>query len=143
MVALSDLAKQCETASRISCRFCCDPPIHLEEPGTAVNLYRIAQEAVHNAQRHSRAAEISIELQRVGDNLEIVVTDDGRGMPEVPGTHTGMGLASIRQRARLMGGDCLVQRGTGGGTVVRCWVPFAGQQARLRGPKRATSGREG
>jgi two-component system CheB/CheR fusion protein len=130
MEALNTLVKQCETTSGIPCRFQCEPPIHFEDPGTALHLFRIAQEAVHNARRHSQAAEISVTLQRVGDSLEIVVTDDGTGLKQVPGNHSGIGMDSMRQRARLLGGDCSVLPREGGGTVVRCRVPLPDRRTR-------------
>jgi signal transduction histidine kinase len=62
-----------------------------------------------------------------------VVTDDGRGLGEIPAGHSGIGLDSMRQRARLLGGDCSIQPREGGGTVVRCWVPLPDLLARNTG----------
>ena len=130
MEALKTLARQCETVSRIPCRFRCEPPIHLDDPATALHLFRIAQEAVNNAVRHGQPGQITVSLGQRAQRLEIVVTDDGRGLGEVPEGHAGIGLDSMRQRARLLGGDCLIQAREGGGTVVRCWVPLPGLRAR-------------
>jgi len=130
MAALNTLTQQCETASGISCRFQCEPPIHVEDPGTALHLFRIAQEAVHNAQRHSQAAEIMVTLQQVGESLEIVVTDDGIGLKQATGHHPGIGLDSIRQRTRLLSGECSILPREGGGTAVTCRVPSPDRRTR-------------
>jgi two-component system CheB/CheR fusion protein len=124
MVALDALAKQSEASSGIACRFECEPPVHVEDSGTAVQLYRIAQEAVHNAVRHAEATQIVVTLTRKEQRLEIAVSDDGRGLDDRPAGHPGIGLASMHQRARLLGGDCSIEpRDEGSGTVVMCWVP--------------------
>jgi len=132
MAALRYLVRQCETVSNIPCRFECDSAVHVDDPGTALHLYRIAQEALNNAVRHSGAGAITLTLQRDGDHLSVVVHDDGRGVtPPAPG-HPGIGVASMQQRARLLGGDCTVRPRPGGGTTVHCWVPATPAAARLR-----------
>jgi two-component system CheB/CheR fusion protein len=123
MAALGTLARQSEAASGIACRFECRPPVHLEDSVPALQLFRIAQEAVHNALRHAEASQLVLRLKREAGRLEISVTDDGRGMRDMPAGHPGTGLEGMRQRARLLGGDCSVQPRDGGGTVVICWVP--------------------
>jgi two-component system sensor kinase FixL len=123
MAALQHLAQHCEATSGIACRFRCDPPVHVDEPVTALHLFRIAQEAVSNAVRHARPAHITISLAEAAQRLEIVVADDGRGIGERPAGGAGLGMDGMRQRARLLGGDIVVQSRDGGGTVVTCAVP--------------------
>ena len=130
MVALDTLAKQCTAASGIPCRFQCEPPVHVEDTATAVHLFRIAQEAMHNAVRHAEATQIGVNLSRKAQRLEIAVTDDGRGLGDIPDGHPGMGLTSMHQRARLLGGNCAIEPRDGGGTVVLCWVPWLGRGGR-------------
>lgn len=135
MAALEHLAKQCETTSGIPCRFQCEPPVHVEDPGTALHLFRIAQEAVNNAVRHGQPAQITLSLGQIAKRLEMVVTDDGRGLGEIPAGHSGIGLDSMRQRASLLGGDCSIQSREGGGTLVRCWVPWPALMVRNAGTR--------
>ncbi|MGB7219770.1 MAG: PAS domain S-box protein, partial [Vicinamibacterales bacterium] len=123
MVALQDLAERCRQVSGVPCRFQCEPPVHVEEAGTALHLFRIAQEAINNAVRHGQPSQITVTLARTASHLEVTVADDGRGFSDVPAGHAGLGLVSMRQRARLLGGDCSVESRQGGGTVVKCWVP--------------------
>jgi len=129
MVALQDFAKQSETLYKVSCVFQCEKPVHFDDPTAARHVFRIVQEAVNNAVRHGQPAHVTIGLERIGPRLEIVVTDDGRGLGEIPAGHSGIGLDSMRQRARLLGGDCSIQPREGGGTLVRCWIPSPSQGA--------------
>ncbi|MDW8249154.1 MAG: sensor histidine kinase [Myxococcales bacterium] len=65
-------------------------------------LYRIIQEALTNVARHARASRVSVVIRREGRGLQLIVEDDGRGVN--PGQARGGGLASIEERARLLGG---------------------------------------
>jgi signal transduction histidine kinase len=77
-------------------------------PDTAADLFRITQEAVANAGRHAEAEAVSISLRKVGNEVELRVTDNGRGFRD--GDPLGdaqpghLGLASMRERAELMQG---------------------------------------
>jgi signal transduction histidine kinase len=140
MAALENLARQCETVSSVPCRFQCERPVHVEDPGVALHLFRIAQEAVNNAVRHGQPTQITVSLVENAQGLEIVVTDNGRGFGEIAAGHSGVGLKGMRQRARLLGGDCSIHPRDGGGTVVACWVPSPSKAADARA---ATPGRRG
>jgi signal transduction histidine kinase len=92
--------------------------------GVEAALYRVAQEALHNALRHSGAATIGLCLSRVGRRVILEVSDDGRGfMPEAPSS--GFGLASMAERAAAAGGKLTIRSGASG-TVVRMTVPVVG-----------------
>ena len=125
MAALEHLAQQCQAASGVNCRFACEPPVLVADPDTALHLFRIAQEAVNNAVRHARPTQISLSLAQRGQRLNLFVTDDGGGIGKVQPGHSGIGSESMRQRARLLGGDCTIEARDGGGTVVACWVPLS------------------
>ncbi|MGA2663134.1 MAG: PAS domain-containing protein [Verrucomicrobiota bacterium] len=89
---------------------------------TATHLYRIAQEAVNNALKHSGARHIRIHLSRVEGGIVLEVRDDGRGLGPSPARHSGMGLHIMDYRARLIGGSLQLESGPNG-TVVTCRVP--------------------
>ena len=92
--------------------------------GVEAALYRVAQEALHNALRHSGAATIGLCLSRVGRRVILEVSDDGRGfMPEAPSS--GFGLASMAERAAAAGGKLAIRSGASG-TLVRMTVPVVG-----------------
>jgi signal transduction histidine kinase len=86
-------------------------------PTVDAAIYRVAQEALHNALRHSGASRVRLVL--TPDGLE--VTDDGRGFV-VSGTGPGLGLASMRERAAAVDGTLLVTSAPGDGTRIRLTV---------------------
>jgi PAS domain S-box-containing protein len=88
---------------------------------TATHLYRIAQEAVNNAVKHSGARCISIRLSGPEGSIELKIKDDGRGLPTAAERHAGMGLHIMDYRARRIGGVLKIS-GNGNGTVVECRV---------------------
>jgi signal transduction histidine kinase len=88
---------------------------------TEAALYRVAQEALHNALRHSGARAVCVCLARTARRVALDIKDDGHGFaPEAPSG--GVGLASMRQRAANVGGALRIRSGTSG-TLVRMTVP--------------------
>jgi signal transduction histidine kinase len=83
-------------------------------------LYRIAQEAVTNAVRHSGAHGISITLARKDGETALSIEDDGTGLSSEAMQADGMGLRTMRYRAELVGGKLEVGPGPSGGTRVVC-----------------------
>jgi signal transduction histidine kinase len=85
-------------------------------------LYRIATEALHNALRHAGAAEVRMSVCAVGCRVTLEVSDDGSGF--VPGLPTsGVGLASMRDRAAAAGGTLDIRSAPERGTTVRLVLP--------------------
>ena len=96
------------------------PSVSLGEIGT--QMVRILQEALTNTRRHSRARSVVVTLGMEGTDLVAAVSDDGRGF--VPGSASGVGLSSMRERAALIGGDLEVVSEPGRGARVRLRVPL-------------------
>ncbi len=94
-------------------------------PGARITAYRIAKEAIVNARAHSGAQRIGIELRRDRGGVELTVRDDGCGfdVASVPARPGHMGLAVMRDRAAIAGGDLRVTSRRPGGTVVTAWLP--------------------
>jgi two-component system sensor histidine kinase UhpB len=91
-------------------------------------VYRVAQEALSNAARHSGAARVEVRLRRLDDGgVELTVADDGRGFA-FDESERGLGLGGMRERALLIGGDLTIESRPGRGTTVRLTVP--GESAR-------------
>jgi two-component system NarL family sensor kinase len=93
------------------------------EPAIADPLYRIAQEAVHNALRHSGGRRVQLRLSRAPTALTLTVQDDGVGFDPAD-TVGGLGLAGIRDRAADLGGRLAIDRSPDGGTRVEVEVPW-------------------
>ena len=85
-------------------------------------LYRVAQEALHNALRHAGAGRIAIELSRSPRRVILAVTDDGAGF--AAGAPEGLGFASMRGRAAAVGGTLTIRSAPGAGTSVRLALPL-------------------
>jgi signal transduction histidine kinase len=86
-------------------------------------VYRVAQEALHNALRHSGAPVIDISISETAARFVLAVTDTGHGFS--PDTApAGLGLSSMRQRAEEAGGDLTVRSAPGQGTTVRLEIPL-------------------
>ncbi len=91
-------------------------------PARDAAAYRIAQEALHNALRHSGAAGIEISLHRTVRRVILEVTDDGRGFsPDAPAS--GLGLTSMRERAAAIGAALSISSTPGSGTKVTLAIP--------------------
>jgi signal transduction histidine kinase len=85
-------------------------------------LYRVAQEALNNAVKHGHAQRVSVELKRQLSKVRLQIVDSGGGFdPSIP--TKGIGLASMRERLRFIGGDLLVTSTPGNGAVVTAEVP--------------------
>src|SRR5271169_6103555 len=90
-------------------------------PRTEAALYRVAQEALHNALQHSGAQTVCVRLARTARRVTLEVGDDGHGFtPEAPSG--GVGLASMHERAAAAGGALTIKSGATG-TLVRMTVP--------------------
>ena len=89
----------------------------------ATGLYRIAQEALRNASKHAGHAHVKVQLLGVPSGIRLQVTDSGDGFdPAAP--RTGLGLISMEERARLMGGTLRVESKPGEGTRISVDVPL-------------------
>ena len=89
-----------------------------------VVAYRVAQEALSNAVRHSGAAHLNVRLEREDGSVELSVSDDGRGFTFEQASR-GLGLAGMRERALLVNGELQVESRPQVGTKVRLLVPIA------------------
>jgi PAS domain S-box-containing protein len=100
------------------------------EPGHDVRVlaYRIVQEALSNAYKHADASEVHVRIRESSDGFVFIqVRDDGRGFPMIEGQHAGgghIGLAAMREHAKMAGGRCVVRSEPGQGTTVDVWVPL-------------------
>ena len=91
-------------------------------------LLRVAQESLHNAERHSAARSVRVSLTYEPDASALVIADDGRGMEAVPKATTllergNLGLLGIQERVRLADGTIDIDTRPGGGTMVKVRVP--------------------
>lgn len=120
MSALEELASNAERLFEISCQFKCDQPIVIDDNSMEIHLYRIAQEAVDNAVKHGKAAQVLIDLSTADGRTALSVSDDGVGFQGVPRNDKGIGLHIMKRRAEMIGAALDIRQGDHGGTVVTC-----------------------
>jgi len=98
----------------------------------ALCLFRVAQEALRNVARHARARVVEISLRGLDNGLQLVVRDDGCGFdPASQRARGSLGLASMRERVHLTGGELDVESAPGQGTTILAWVPL-GERPKAR-----------
>ena len=120
--ALENLAERASERGT-NCVFGGEVSVMMPNQAVASHLYRIAQEAVHNALKHSHATRIELEMVSQPDVVELRVRDNGVGFPAT--SSRGLGLHTMQQRARLIGGQLVVRNQPQGGVMVICSVPKA------------------
>lgn len=106
-------------------------------PDAALCIFRIAQEGLRNAKKHSGAMNAHVELRRSGDRLDISVSDKGRGFElDQLRSRDGLGLQIMQERARQLGGEFAIYSCPGEGTTVKAWVPLgSGVKSRKDEPR--------
>ncbi len=124
------LRAECERRShrgRLDLSVDVDPLPDVVSKDTALCLFRVAQEALSNVARHADATAASVRLRRTDEGLLLAVADDGVGFdPDVLVRGGHLGLASMRERVRLVSGTLDIESAPGSGTTVIAWAPAEG-----------------
>ena len=120
VTALATLVKQPHWPVR--CRLEADEEISVQDSTVALHLYRIAREAVINANKYARAREIIVRMRRSAKGIELSVIDDGVGIPANSPLGSGMGFHIMQYRARSMGARLEIKPIKPHGTRVTCYV---------------------
>jgi PAS domain S-box-containing protein len=121
LTALEDLVNR--EIWKIPCRLEVKPSFHIEDDTAAAQFYRIAREAVINANKHAQAREIVIRLARSQTETVLSVTDNGVGFQPERTSARGLGLPIMDYRARSIGGRLEIESPKKGGTRVTCYLP--------------------
>ncbi|NGZ11827.1 MAG: sensor histidine kinase [Nitrospira sp. LK70] len=130
-IALRRLVDDFQARTGIRAQFFCqDIPAHVAQD-VVTCLYRVAQEGLANISRHARAKNLRVELRRVRDGLQLMISDDGVGFDvnQYDGRRGSLGLLSMRERVFLVAGTLDIQSTPGDGTRVCAWVPFTQEPA--------------
>jgi PAS domain S-box-containing protein len=123
--ALKHLADTTKVSFGVTCKvewdMSCKPAL---TTSVSIQLFRVAQEAVHNAVKHAKAKQIVIRLNHTDGFFTVSISDNGLGFPTADdGKPKGMGLRIMRHRAGLIGGELSFGNNTTGGAYVICSVP--------------------
>jgi PAS domain S-box-containing protein len=125
VVSLGGLCREFSEQHRLHVQF-----VHHDVPGqipqdVTLCLFRIAQEALQNVVKHSGTAEAEVELSGHGDRIDLCISDGGVGFdPESAKGAGGLGLVSMRERLRLVGGNFVIESESSHGTRIRVRVPL-------------------
>lgn len=120
MGALGELASTTRRIYGIDCRFECPRPVLIQNNTAAGHLYRIAQEAIHNALENGKAGVVRIALEPFRSGARLSIEDNGIGLIEKGGDHPGIGIRVMRHRATSIGAELEIRPAEGGGTAVVC-----------------------
>jgi signal transduction histidine kinase len=121
--SLQHFLKGINEISNVSCALQWPANLTLHDRAIEYNLYRIAQEAVTNAVRHSGAHQITVHVLLHDGNLRLEIEDDGTGLQE-GNMSEGVGMETMRYRAGTIRGRLEITPRTPAGLTVRCEVPL-------------------
>ncbi len=124
MSALKALAEHAGLLFKVTCTFHCEQPVEVLDHAKATHLYRIAQEAMHNAVRHGKARRIDIFLSEDASRGSLRISSDSdSGPPDRPSAGDGMGLYTMKYRAGIIGGEMEMRPRQPRGVEVVCTFP--------------------
>jgi len=128
-VGLKKLAAQVNTIFGVNCKAKSASRVVLSDRGSAIHLYRIAQEAVYNAVKHSGSPRVEIRLEKQAGSGVLTVKDFGKGLSKQLSRTKGIGMQSMKMRARLMGASVRFVNKKGHGFQVICLFPLANENS--------------
>jgi signal transduction histidine kinase len=129
-LALEELVTSTGKLTGVNCSFVTSHALPKLTSAISVHLFRIAQEAVGNAVNHGKAKNVVVALDGSEDGYSLRISDDGVGFVSPAPDRNGMGLGTMRYRARVIGGSLEVQSNCPHGTVVICTVGGIGFSGR-------------
>ncbi len=118
------LCKEFSDRHRIEIRFSSENIPKSVHPDVALCLFRIVQEALQNLKKHSGAIKAEVTLCRTGNRILVSICDEGRGFDARVNGEPGIGIGSMRERARSAGGRLKIYSEPGKGTRIEATVPF-------------------
>jgi signal transduction histidine kinase len=103
---------------------------------TETAVYRVVQEALHNAAKHSKASNVTVQMGRQDGMISLVIQDDGVGITHAPVPGRNFGLAGLQERVAMLGGSAKVASAKSRGTRIEVKVPVTQRSAGERGANR-------
>ncbi len=121
--ALKEMVESIRDTSNTHCQLRCPQPVLIPDSILSNQLYRIAQEAINNAVKHSESTRITVSLSESEDKISLSVTDNGTGFDRLEHGSQGLGLHIMKYRTAAIGGFLNISRRKSGGTKVVCKIP--------------------
>ena len=129
VAAIRTLCDQASQSPGLHIAFTHGPLPLLVDPNVSLCLYRIAQEALHNVVRHSRARDASVSLMGDQQHIALQIADSGVGFDPEHAPYRGLGLVSMRERVAFLRGQLAIDAAPGRGTQVAVHIPLAAPAA--------------
>jgi signal transduction histidine kinase len=124
VAALKWLTEDFSRRTGIECPFRCDiRDEQLLEDSVKTCIYRTVQEALHNCEKHAAATSTRVDVAQYAGQIQVSVTDNGRGILNLDSQSHGLGIVGMRERAQALGGNLEVRSNAGAGTRVRLLIP--------------------
>ncbi|HNJ77426.1 MAG TPA: histidine kinase, partial [Azospira sp.] len=124
--ALEQLAEDFGHRTGIAVSAAIGPLPALTVGSATTSLFRVAQEALTNVERHAHATQVELTLDRDDDSLRLAIRDDGLGLAATGPLNKGIGLRNMRERVEHHGGSLKVEQGDDvGGTLLVARLPLA------------------
>jgi signal transduction histidine kinase len=112
-----------------------DLPSPLPSPEVSISFFRVLQEALHNAAKHSRARHFEVRLWGTTDEFHLTISDSGVGFdPEAALKGHGLGLTNMKERLHLVGGELTIESQPRHGSTIHARVPLNSEKDSMRGP---------
>jgi signal transduction histidine kinase/ABC-type uncharacterized transport system substrate-binding protein len=124
VTGLRSLCREFSTKQDIEVVFTSEDIPRSVRPEVALCLFRIAQEGLQNLKKHSGTKKAQLDLRHMGDRLFLSLCDKGMGFDTNAMEKPGLGILSMRGRARLLGGEFEIHSTPGKGTRIEAWVPL-------------------
>jgi signal transduction histidine kinase/ABC-type uncharacterized transport system substrate-binding protein len=124
--AIAALCREFTTQQHLQVEFTSDEIPRTVHPDTALSIFRIVQESLRNLKKHSGAQHALVNLRVNAGKLNVNVFDRGCGFDTRELCQKeGLGVRTMEERVRLLGGEFVIQSAPGEGTTVNAWVPLA------------------
>ena len=124
VIGLKSLCKEFGARQGIEIDFTSEDIPRTVRPDVSLCLFRITQEGLQNLKKHSGAKTAQLSLRHMGDRLFLSLSDEGLGFDPNSLETSGLGILSMRGRARVLGGEFEIHSKPGKGTRINVWVPF-------------------
>jgi signal transduction histidine kinase len=124
VISLDGLCRDFANQHHLKVRFLHDDLRREISEGMTLCLFRIVQEALRNVVKHSGADEVTVELSACNEQIEVCVSDSGVGFDPESAGKRGLGLTSMRERLRLVGGQLQIESQPSKGTRIHAYVPL-------------------
>jgi len=137
--ALRELCSRMSNSQGLVVELNCGKASNLVMGDEALALYRVAQEALNNVFRHSKATKANIALEYSDTHAKLVISDNGRGF-DLKANSDGIGLVGMRERLRAVGGEFRIFSAAENGSEIHASVPLTTPVKELNTSRRAAAG---